>query len=101
MAQKLSNKMPSQFQRMEVNSVRKPQIAGKYYFGARMILLHGNKQKIYDAELPPGYQEIKCHMIFDIKMGKNFWRKAWMVARGHTSETPFTLTYASVVSRDS
>ena len=23
-------------------------------------------------DLPPGYQEIKCHMIFDIKPGENF-----------------------------
>eukprot|EP00957_Ditylum_brightwellii_P021186 1597308-Ditylum_brightwellii.AAC.1 len=46
-------------------------------------------------ELPPGYQDVKCHMIFDIKMGKNFWRKAQMVAGGHTTETPSTLTYAS------
>eukprot|EP00957_Ditylum_brightwellii_P042160 3192946-Ditylum_brightwellii.AAC.1 len=46
-------------------------------------------------ELPLGYQEVKCHIIFDIKMGENFRRKAWMVSRGHTTETPSTLTYAS------
>ena len=40
-------------------------------------------------------------MIFDIKMGENFRRKARMVAGGHTMETPDALTYASVVSRDS
>ena len=32
------------------------------------------------SQLPPGYQEVGCHMIFDIKMGKNFRRKAIMVA---------------------
>ena len=50
--------------------------------------------------IPPGYQQIKCHMIFDIKMGENFRRKARFVAGGHTTETPTSLTYSSVVSRD-
>ena len=40
-------------------------------------------------------------MIFDVKMGENFRRKARMVAGGHQTTTPNTLTYASVVSRDS
>ena len=48
-----------------------------------------------------GFQKINCHMIFDIKMGENFRRKARMVAGGHTTTTPATLTYSSVVSRDS
>ena len=53
-------------------------------------------------DLPPGYQEIKCHIIFDIKMGENFRRKARFVAGGHTTEVPDNLiTYSSVVSRDS
>ena len=53
------------------------------------------------GELPIGYQEVKCHLIFDVKMGENFRRKARFVAGGHTTEVPSTLTYASVVSRDS
>ena len=52
-------------------------------------------------QLPGGYQEIKCHMIFDVKSGENFRRKARLVAGGHTTETPAMLTYSSVVSRDS
>ena len=52
-------------------------------------------------QLPPGYQEVGCHMIFDIKMGENFRQKARMVPGGHTTETPDALTYASVVSRAS
>ena len=51
--------------------------------------------------IPPGYQQIKCHMIFDVKMGENFRRKARFVAGRHTTETPTSLTYSSVVSRDS
>ena len=50
--------------------------------------------------IPPGYQQIKCHMIFDVKMGENFRHKARFVAGGHTTETPTSLTYSSVVSRD-
>lgn len=52
------------------------------------------------TQAPPGYQSINCHIIFDIKMD-NFAYKARMVAGGHTTDTPASLTYASVVSRDS
>ena len=46
-----------------------------------------------------GFQEIKCHIIFDVKM--DFTRKARFVAGGHMTETPLSLTYSSVVSRES
>ena len=49
---------------------------------------------------PPTYQEIRCHMIFDIKM-EYFRRKARYVAGGHATVAPPTLTYASVVSQES
>jgi hypothetical protein len=52
-------------------------------------------------DLPVGYQKIKCHFVFDIKMGENFRRKARLVANGNETEAPPTLTYSSVVSRDS
>jgi hypothetical protein len=53
-------------------------------------------------DIPPGYQQIKCHLIFDVKMGENFRSKARFVAGGHTTEVPDTLVaYSSVVSRDS
>jgi hypothetical protein len=38
-------------------------------------------------------------MIFTVKM--DFTRKCRLVAGGHTTKPPETLTYASVVSRDS
>ncbi|KAI2495086.1 Reverse transcriptase (RNA-dependent DNA polymerase) [Fragilaria crotonensis] len=38
--------------------------------------------------IPPRYQQIKCHLIFDVKMGENFRRKARFVAGGHTTEVP-------------
>jgi hypothetical protein len=53
-------------------------------------------------KISPGYQQIKCHLIFDVKMGENFRRKARFVAGGHTTEVPDSIiTYSSVVSRDS
>ena len=46
---------------------------------------------------PIGYQQIKLHIIFDIKM--DFTRKARLVAGGHMTDTPASLTYSSFVSR--
>ena len=37
--------------------------------------------KVFEGDvhqLPSGFQEIKCHMIFDVKIGENFRRKARM-----------------------
>ena len=48
-----------------------------------------------------GYQNITCHMVFDVKKGKNFRSKAQFVAYGHNIKTPAAITYSSVVSRDS
>jgi hypothetical protein len=53
----------------------------------------------YEA-VTPTYQEIRCHMIFDINM-EDFHRKARFVVGGHTTDTPHPMTYASVVSRES
>jgi len=54
-----------------------------------------------DGEVvPPCFQEINCHFIFDVKM-EDFRRKARLVAGGHMTDTPTTNTYASVVSRES
>lgn len=54
-----------------------------------------------DDELPANYTLINCHMIFDIKMGENFRRKARMVAGGHMTTAEPSQSYSSVVSRDS
>ncbi len=48
---------------------------------------------------PVGYQRIPCHMIFDIKM-EDFRCKARLVSGGHMTKAPATITYASVVSRE-
>jgi hypothetical protein len=52
-----------------------------------------------EERVPVGYKWIKCHMIFDIKM--DFTRKARYVAGGHMTDPPSSITYSSVVSRDS
>ena len=46
-----------------------------------------------------GHQEIKCHMIFDIKSGENFRRKARLVAGGHVANVPSAMCCSSVASR--
>ena len=48
-----------------------------------------------------GYQEIRCHMILDIKMDGRFTGKACYVTSSHTTDPPSSITYYSVVSRDS
>ena len=52
-------------------------------------------------DLPPRYQEVNCHIIFDANMGENLYRKYRMLSGGHKTTTPSSLTYYSVVSRDS
>ena len=51
--------------------------------------------------VPVGHKKIDCHMIFDVKLGENYRRKARLVAGGHKTEAPASITYSSVVSRDS
>ena len=46
---------------------------------------------------PVGHQFIKYHMIFDVKID-DLRRNARMVADGHITNTPLTITYASVIS---
>ena len=64
--------------------------------------------KIKDAlELYNGYtkdlvgcQKITTHYIFDIKLGENFRRKSILVADGHKTQTPKSITYSSEVACD-
>jgi hypothetical protein len=51
------------------------------------------------AAPPPDHQYICCQMIFDIKM-EDFCCKARIVAGGHATKAPATLTYASIMSRE-
>jgi hypothetical protein len=45
-----------------------------------------------------GFQEISCHIVFDIKM--DFTRKARFCAGGHTMDTLTAMTYSRIISRD-
>ena len=47
---------------------------------------------------PVGYTQITCHLIFDIKM--DLTRKARYVTGGHLTDPPTSITYASVVGRE-
>ena len=46
-----------------------------------------------------GFQEIKCHPIFVIKMNGKFKRKDRFFYDGHMTDPPESLTYSNVVSR--
>ena len=52
-----------------------------------------------DEKVPQDHEFVRCHMIFDVKM-EDFRRKARLVAGGHMTSAPATMTYASVVSRE-
>ena len=58
-------------------------------------------EPIEEDGIPRGHKHIDCHMIFDVKLGENYRRKARFVAGGHQTGAPSSITYASVVSRDS
>ena len=54
-------------------------------------------EEIVEGGIPRGYTHIDCHMIFDVKLGENYRRKARFVAGGHKTGAPSSITYASVV----
>ena len=49
----------------------------------------------------PGYEHVNVHMIFNIKIDGKTTRKEILVADGHTTALPSSITYSSVVSRES
>ena len=59
------------------------------------------EQQMRTGKIKPGYSYCSTHMIFDIKMDGSFTRKARLVADGHKTKPPTSMTYSSVVSRDS
>ena len=48
-----------------------------------------------------GYTQITGHIVFDVKLGENFRRKARFCADGHKTGAPASVTYSTVVARDS
>jgi Reverse transcriptase (RNA-dependent DNA polymerase) len=61
----------------------------------------GKAFKILDegVDNPVGHKRINIHMIFDVKA--DFTRKSRLVAGGHMTDPPASITYASVVSQES
>jgi hypothetical protein len=55
------------------------------------ILANGEK-------VPIGFQRMRCHMIFNIKM-EDLRQKSRLVAGGRMTDAPVTTTFASMVSR--
>ena len=51
------------------------------------------------AKPPPGYKKIRCHMNFEVKIDLRC--KARYVAGGHLTDPPSSITYSTVVSRES
>jgi hypothetical protein len=54
----------------------------------------------YADTIPPTYKEIRCNMIFDVKM-EDLRRNARFFAGVHTTDIPHDMMYASVLSRES
>jgi hypothetical protein len=59
--------------------------------------------EVYNGDVDElvGYQKISGYLVFDVKLGDNFRRKAKYCADGHKTKTPASVTYSTVVSRDS
>ena len=53
------------------------------------------------GDINPGYEYVNVHILFDIKMDEKFTRNAILVPNGHTTAPPSSITYSSVVSRES
>jgi hypothetical protein len=53
-----------------------------------------------DKDVPPTYQDIRCHVIFDVKM-EYFRHNVHFVAGDHTTYTRQVIMYAIFVSRES
>jgi len=60
-----------------------------------------SQDQMRTGKIKPGYSYCSTHMIFDIKMERSFTRKAKLVADGHKTKPPASITYSIVVSRDS
>ena len=53
-----------------------------------------------DDKMPMGFAKIRCHMVFDVKIG-DLTRKARFCANGNETDPPKESTFSTVASRDS
>ena len=54
-----------------------------------------------EVKVRPGFKYVGTHMIFDIKTNGKFTRKSRIVAGGNKTAHPLSITYSSVVTRES
>ena len=54
------------------------------------------EQQMRTGKVKSGYSYCSTHMIFDVKMDGSFTRKARLVADGHKTRPPTSITYSSV-----
>ena len=59
------------------------------------------EEKMQTGKIKLGYKYCGTHMIFDIKIDGKFTKKTRLVADGHKTNAPSSITYSSVVSRES
>ena len=55
-----------------------------------------NAFELYEGNveyIPPGYQEVSCHIIFDVNMEDNLHRKTRMIEIGNKTTTTSYLNY--------
>ena len=57
--------------------------------------------EIRKGEIKPKYEHANVHIIFEIKMDGKFTIKARLVADGHTTAPPSSITYSSFWFRES
>ena len=63
--------------------------------------LKGVTQKnMRKGKVRPGFKYVKTHILFILKMDSKFTRKARLLAGGHNTSTPLSITYSSVVTRE-
>ena len=59
--------------------------------------------EVHDGDLKDlvGHQEIKSHVIYDVKLGENLRSKTRLVAGGNVASVPSTMRHSSIVLRES
>ena len=83
------------FWRKAINKeIAKVNISWKFDDGHTLI-----EARAETATVSVGFQEIGCHLIFEVKM--DLTQKARFVTEGHTTEAPSSITYSRFLSRDS
>jgi len=60
-----------------------------------------SEEKMRTGKVRSGYAFCLTHVIFNIKMNGAFTRKVRLVADGYKTRPPTSMTYSSIVSRDS